>query len=198
MRKYRIMFAMLTALVAAGQSSAQTAKENSTSATLITTWKQFAAKQADAPGPRQPTPELVQALVTWISENFDLPTAAQPRIQFVTQHRLAALHARAAEPQTNSALANDQDIVAVYDDSTQTIYLAADWNGSTPGEMSVLVHEMVHHLQNHPSVTFECPQQREKAAYAAQERWLNEFNQTVESEFGIDPFSRLVKSSCIQ
>ena len=40
------------------------------------------------------------------------------------------------------------ETVAVYDDATRTIYLAEGWSGATRAELSVLVHEMVHHLQS--------------------------------------------------
>src|SRR6266436_1020947 len=40
------------------------------------------------------------------------------------------------------------DTLAVYHDATQTIYLSQGWSGNTPAELSVLVHEMIHHFQN--------------------------------------------------
>jgi hypothetical protein len=41
-----------------------------------------------------------------------------------------------------------REAVAVYDDLTKTIFLPHSWKGETPADLSVLVHEMVHHLQN--------------------------------------------------
>ena len=78
-----------------------------------------------------------------------------------------------------------------------TIYLPADWTGSTPAEVSVLVHEMVHHLQNVANTKFECPQAREQLAYAAQQRWLGLFDRTLEDEFQLDPFTLLVTTRCM-
>jgi hypothetical protein len=46
----------------------------------------------------------------------------------------------------------------------KTIYLPKNWTGSTPAELSVLVHEMVHHLQGATKTKYECPQAREQLA----------------------------------
>ena len=39
-------------------------------------------------------------------------------------------------------------VMAVYSDATHAIMLTHSWTGQTPAELSILVHEMVHHLQN--------------------------------------------------
>jgi hypothetical protein len=80
---------------------------------------------------------------------------------------------------------------------TQTIYLPQGWTGATPAERSVLVHEMVHHMQQQAGLKFDCPQERERLAYQAQQRWLGEAGLTLASEFGIDPFTILVRTSCM-
>src|SRR4029077_585443 len=71
----------------------------------------------------------------------------------------------------------EHDTIAIYYDATRTIYLAEGWTGNTPAELSVLVHEVVHHFQNVLRLKYECPQEREKLAYLAQERWLGVFGE---------------------
>jgi hypothetical protein len=90
-----------------------------------------------------------------------------------------------------------RDIVAVYDDAKRTIYLPEGWSGVTPAEQSLLVHEMVHHLQNLGNLKYECPEAREKLAFVAQEQWLELFDHTLASEFELDPFTLLVRTSCL-
>ena len=68
--------------------------------------------------------------------------------------------------------------------------------GRPPAEVSVLVHELVHHLQNVSRMKFTCPQEREKDAYAAQHAWLALFGRTLEQEFEIDPMTVLVRTNC--
>ena len=88
------------------------------------------------------------------------------------------------------------EIVSVYDDTTKTIYLPVGWTSSKPADLSVLVHEMVHHLQNVAGLKFECPQEREQLAYSAQERWLGLFGHDLLHDFELDGFTILVKTKC--
>jgi hypothetical protein len=41
-----------------------------------------------------------------------------------------------------------------------------------------------------------CPQEREKLAYQAQERWLPLFGHSLEADFELDGFSLLGKTQC--
>jgi hypothetical protein len=59
-----------------------------------------------------------------------------------------------------------------------------------------LVHEMVHDLQFQSGHRFECLAQMEVQALTVQEAFLVERGTSLEREFGIDPFSRLVAGLC--
>jgi hypothetical protein len=56
---------------------------------------------------------------------------------------------------------------------------------------------MVHHMQNLGNLKYACPEVREKLAFAAQEQWLELFDRTLASEFDLDPFTLLVRTSCL-
>jgi hypothetical protein len=148
-------------------------------------------------------PAVLAEITAWLGENFDLPATNQPRVALVPPARIAAFRYRGfALPQTavgdeQAMLEAGREIAGVYDDGTRTIYLPQGWSGTTPAELSVLVHEMVHHLQNGAQLKYECPQAREKLAYAAQDRWLGRYDRSLESEFGIDPFTLLVRTRCM-
>ena len=90
----------------------------------------------------------------------------------------------------------EREVVALYNDDTKTVYLPDGWTGHTPAELSVLVHEMVHHFQNIAGIRYECPMGREKLAYLAQSQWLSLSGLTLESEFGIDAMTVLVNTTC--
>jgi hypothetical protein len=145
---------------------------------------------------------LLTMVALWLSTNFALPVGdAQPRIERLPPAQIAALHRgvpltgpHTADPGNQVA---SEDIVSVYVDETRIIYLRDDWTGRTPAELSVLVHEMVHHFQNVAGLKYACAGEREKLAYEAQERWLSLFGRDLASEFQIDPFSRLVKTQCL-
>jgi Domain of unknown function (DUF6647) len=155
-----------------------------------------------------PDPRLVDALAVWLSDRFDFPAIHKPpRIAFAPVETIA--HVRlgamvqvpmpvAANPTIRRSQAHTESssIVAVYEDRTHTIYLPATWTGATPVEQSVLVHELVHHLQKVAGQKFACPQAREETAYAAQAAWLALFGEDFFKAFDTDPMSLLLRTHC--
>jgi len=139
----------------------------------------------------------------WLASNFELPRSAEyPKVGHAEASKIVALRynglAVASSDVTGSIprAALEQTTVAVYVDAEKTIYLPEEWSGRSPAELSVLVHEMVHHMQNLSGVRYECPQQREKLAYAAQDKFLQLFGRDLEGEFEVNPFTVLVRSTC--
>jgi len=155
---------------------------------------------------RLPTTSQLTAIANWLSAEFGLPEIRDlPRIAVVSELRLQSLRMNKVTSATGSAAKiNDMhitamdvsDVVALYVDVSRTIYLRQGWNTSAPSALSVVVHEMVHHLQNVAEMKFACPQAREKLAYDAQDRWLAQFGMSLEGEFGIDAMTRLVRGTC--
>ena len=95
-------------------------------------------------------------------------------------------------------IGKQRTVASLYNNMTKTIYLTPQWTGRTPAELSVLVHEMVHHLQNVSGKRYACPQEREKLAYQAQEKWLSMFGRSLSSEFELDRFSLLLATVCME
>jgi Domain of unknown function (DUF6647) len=149
---------------------------------------------------------IVNALLTtialWLSINFGLPANDEhPRVEFLPPTEIVALRhgslvGRGLQAGNALGQPSPREVVSVYDNATRTIYLPKGWIGNTPAELSVLVHEMVHHLQNVGKLKFECPQEREQIAYKAQERWLNLFGRDLLRDFELDPFTLLVTTKC--
>ena len=155
----------------------------------------------------RPTPGLLDMLMSWLATNFGLPaTGERPRVELVPRTRLAALRYRGvvsdralhlqARDASTGPLGDLQAVHAVYDDDRRTLYLPEGWEGETPAEISVLVHELVHHLQNVARLKFGCPHERENIAYQAQTRWLELFGKNLSDELGVDPFDILVRTRC--
>lgn len=150
----------------------------------------------------QPTEDLLDDIVAWLSSNFDLPAIKErPAIEFATRMELARLRARDLASSQGFIGSDRQlaqrEVVALYDNNTRTILLPDDWSGTSPADQSVVVHEMVHHLQNLGKLKFECPQAREKTAYLAQAKWLERFGLSLENEFDVDMFTVLISSACM-
>jgi hypothetical protein len=135
-----------------------------------------AASSASRPLPAatQVAQDLLDGIGTWLVSNFELPAVQdRPVIDFVPKTRLAAMRLQGHSPSegANDARYNEpgqRRPVAIYDDSSKTIFLPDDWVGQSAADKSILVHEMVHHIQNLARIKYECPRAREKPAYLAQ------------------------------
>jgi hypothetical protein len=52
-------------------------------------------------------------------------------------------------------------------------------------------------VQNVAGLTYACPEEREKIAYAAQRQWLALFGRDLMKEFKIDPMTLLIRTNCM-
>jgi hypothetical protein len=139
----------------------------------------------------QVAPSLLDTIELWLVANFDLePAADQPELVIVAASELVEMRYGSA----SSVSAGE--VMGAYDEASRTIYLTDGWNGRTADQVSVLVHEMVHHLQSSGDMRFACPAEREALAYRAQDAWLRLFGMGLESAFGIDPATLLVATVC--
>ncbi|MDP5308627.1 DUF6647 family protein [Paracoccus spongiarum] len=147
----------------------------------------FGAAHAGQPS----EPSLLETIELWLVANFDLPAAENPpALGTMTAADLVALR---YGPDSS---VSPGDVVAAYDHGSRTIYLIDGWRGHDAAELSVLVHEMVHHLQASADMRFACPAERERLAYEAQDAWLQLFGENLTSAVNIDPAALLVSSVC--
>lgn len=150
---------------------------------------------------------FLTVIVTWLSANTDLPANyILPHIRYASPAEIADVRYgtfRQDEKQNvvaaQASLPADRrnSVISLYDPKKQEILLPVGWKAVTAAEQSVLVHEMVHHLQYSAHMKFNCPQELEAAAYKAQEKWLQLFGKSLASEFGLDGFTILVNSNCL-
>jgi hypothetical protein len=139
----------------------------------------------DVPGPSELT-----TMVTWVSNALNRPAIYDlPHIERVPKIRLAAV-------QHGDQFLSLHDVVSSYDGAKKTIYLPENWSGKTASGISILVHEMVHHLQNVAGDKFECSQWREKLAYVVQVQWLNRYGGSLEKDLDISPLTYLLNTEC--
>jgi hypothetical protein len=146
-------------------------------------------------------------IAKWLSTNFGLPYASEPpRLERVSRLRLYQLRHKAFLPLQSQAIGGEhstpmpqyqREVVAVYDDATRTVYLPEGWSGDSIADQSVLVHEMVHHLQNLAGLKFACAGEREKPAYLAQDKWLRLHGHELEKDFEVDMFTVVALSACM-
>ena len=164
---------------------------------LVASFLQFSTAMAECGRDHQATLEKITAadlkeLDGWTVRHSGLkPAKALPSIGYRSAAELAARR-------YGAAFAHDgKDLIALYDSETRTLLLSNSWSGSDAAARSVIVHEIVHHLQHENGKRFPCPAGQEEQAFAVQEAFLAEHGTTLEKEFGIDPFTRLAASLCL-
>ena len=137
--------------------------------------------------------ELLSVIAVWLSVSFGLaPVQDLPGVRTLPPQALSEIRYGPVD------VTRRREVLALYDERTQTIFLSEGWVSHDPAKVSILVHEMVHHLQSEASSTFPCPAARERLAYDAQARWLALFGLTLEGEFGIDAMTLKVNSGCMR
>lgn len=116
---------------------------------------------------------LLLALMTWIQAASGLPMPdAPPTVARVSPQRMAELAdptaAGSARPSARSGY------LALYHLESRTILLRPDWRAEDLRDRSILLHELVHHMQAESGQAYPCPGAREREAYELQARWLDE------------------------
>ena len=118
---------------------------------------------------------LMAQLDLWLDKRSYLPKAERPpMVRLVDRHALPALvgaHFAAHGGQTRG----------LYDPDTVTIWLIRPWDARDPRDVSVLLHEMIHHRQN--GLHWYCPGAQELPAYRLQEQWLNKIGLSVSANW---------------
>ncbi|AZO81322.1 hypothetical protein BLM15_09835 [Bosea sp. Tri-49] len=139
---------------------------------------------------------MLEALAIWVGAKLGQPVPnSLPRLVFKPADQVTVLRFK----QYASEIMQQQDrpnIVSIYDARENIIYLRDTWSGATAADLSVLVHELVHHFQEAQQAKFECDAAREAKAFELQETWLRLFGRSLEEDFQIDPFTLLVRTSC--
>lgn len=134
---------------------------------------------------------LLTVIVTWLSINFGIvATYDHPIVKFVPPAVISDF--------VYGTVSDDRRevVVSAYDDVAKVIFLADSWTGRTRAETSILVHELVHHLQNISGQQFVCPGAREEMAYEAQAQWLGLFGSDLLNEFQVDRMTLKIRTGC--
>ncbi len=117
--------------------------------------------------------ELIAFLMLWIGAetNYNVKLDA-PQIVQLTQQELNTMYYK--ETQTPHG-----HLHAFYDPKTDTIYLNKYFNIHDPFQKGVLLHELIHYVQDSneaigPGKPFECMREWELEAYPLQQKYLLE------------------------
>ena len=110
--------------------------------------------------------EILTALMIWLGANTTLDTNHDiPKVVFLPQDKMEQLY-YIDEPEK---LPNE--LHGLYDTESDTIILRDTWDRRKAWDMGVLIHEMVHYLQDMNDVDFQCTAQMEKDAWPIQQKY---------------------------
>jgi hypothetical protein len=141
-------------------------------------------------------PVLASAMTGWVAAELgERVPDVLPEVLLVDRATLGAL-ARSDETLPASH-GSEPDLQALYRFGSRTIHLPSDWTGATAAQMSILVHEIVHHFQALRGDIHACPAAREELAFAVQARWLKAHGESLESAFGVEPLFLIVATNCL-
>lgn len=102
---------------------------------------------------------LMQSLIIWISVMTGLPPSPPPSVAYMTQPEMVEV-------------TQVVGVAAYYDHNTETVVLPEGFDQLKTLDISILVHELVHHLQYKADLVYECYGAREAIAYDTQESYL--------------------------
>ena len=130
-------------------------------------------------------PDLVEMLDGWLDANSDMPRNPQApivrQIDAATANAMTGTHAATEGSKTRG----------LYDEEAMEIMLVRPWNNRDPYDVSVLLHELIHHRQAVAGYWY-CPGAQELPAYRLQQAWL--------AELGLEPnvnwIAVVLESSC--
>jgi len=110
--------------------------------------------------------EILTALMIWLGANTPFNTNYDiPNILFVTQDQMEQMFYKGSNKMPNT-------LHGLYDKESDTIILSDQWDRRKPWDMSVLLHEMIHYLQDQNKMKFNCLANMEKDAWPIQQLYL--------------------------
>jgi hypothetical protein len=109
--------------------------------------------------------ETVRSYLDWIIQQTGWPAAGVPPIRVTSFAHLRELSGVSSEAEWIRP-------AAFYSKGEHVIYLADSWNKDDLVDQSILVHELVHHLQIEDQIQFACWGRYEAQAYELQIQWL--------------------------
>ncbi len=131
--------------------------------------------------------EIIMALMIWIGANtnynIDVP---KPTILFVTQDKME-------EAYYGGEKYEGVTLHGLYDIKLDLIILPDTWDRTDPWSLSVLLHEVIHYLQDINQIDYDCVNQMEKDAWPLQKQYLKEQHNF---DWDYDKLWHLLTSTC--
>ena len=109
--------------------------------------------------------EILIALMIWIGANTDYNTDVPlPVVEFKTQVEMEGLYYGERK--------REGDLYGFYNLKKNIIILPDTWDSARPFDLGLLVHEMIHYLQDVNEIQFQCVAEMEADAWPLQKQYL--------------------------
>jgi hypothetical protein len=106
------------------------------------------------------------SLTAWIVAQTGWPLGTAPAIRYVARDEMQKVFGRGATSGLN--------VEALHSNKEHVVYLLQTWRADNLRDRSILLHEIVHHLQYLNHMKALCPAEEERQAYDLQIKWLRE------------------------
>ena len=124
---------------------------------------------------------LILTLMLWIASVSGYHIQTIPKVIYNTHEELVH-NLYGCEKQTSdneywcNAPLKENNVLGIYNNDAKTIYFRNDLGSeySKIAQQSILVHELVHHMQYESGKYFRCRGEKEEEAYDLQNQWLIE------------------------
>ena len=112
--------------------------------------------------------EILTALMIWLGANTPFDTNHDiPNVLFLSQTQMEQMFYKGKDKMPNT-------LHGLYDKESDTIILPDTWDRRKAWDLGVLLHEMVHYLQDQNNMDFNCTAEMERDAWPIQQRYLKE------------------------
>jgi hypothetical protein len=118
----------------------------------------------------------------------------QPSVSFVSPNQLSLM--KFNRPLSSESADGARAVRALYLYGG-SIYLEESWDIESVADQSILLHELVHYMQDMNYLSYECEGDQERLAYYIQEKWLLE-EQGLElyATIGLSPLAMVAAMMC--
>lgn len=115
----------------------------------------------------------------------------QPRVNFVSPNQLSLMK------YNRSLSANGSRRVRALYLYGGSIYLEESWDINSIADQSILLHELVHYMQDMNFISYDCEGDQERLAYYIQEKWLlEEHNLVLYNTIDLSPLAMVAAMMC--
>ena len=130
--------------------------------------------------------EIITSLLIWLGANSDFNVNMDiPVVLFLPQDQMEQRYFGDTE--------NHGELHGFYDIEQNIIILPNTWDRRDPWDLSVLLHEMIHYVQDQNETEFNCTAEMEKDSWPLQQKYLLEIHNF---KWDYDKLWYLMVSSC--